>query len=118
NEFNVDTSVLYSQFELYTIEQKWTQIALIQDLIYKLKEAFNREFEEVHQKKLQELAKIRERNTRIKQINYDIDDKTQVWEPDLSEKENPNLLFDVKENEVTCFLQFPIIKTNSYLFYI
>lgn len=99
-EFQVDTSALYNQFELYTQEQKWTQIALLNDLIYKIKEAFNKEFENVYQKKLQELAKIRERNTRIKQINADLDDTTPVWEPDLTEKEKPQLLFDVKDSEV------------------
>jgi hypothetical protein len=103
NEFQIDTSVLYNQFELYTYEQKWTQIVLLNDLIYKIKEAFNKEFENVFQRKLQELAKIRERNTRIKQINSDLDDTTPVWEPDLTEKEKPQLLFEVKDNEVKYF---------------
>ncbi|CAF2528282.1 unnamed protein product [Rotaria sp. Silwood2] len=100
NEFQVDTSILYNQFELYTHEQKWTQIVLLNDLIYKIKEAFNKEFENVYQRKLQELAKIREKNTRIKQINADLDDTSPVWEPDLTEKEKPLLLFEVKDNEV------------------
>ncbi|UJR35581.1 hypothetical protein I4U23_028334 [Adineta vaga] len=100
NEFQVDSSVLYNQFELYTQEQKWTQIALLNDLIYKIKEAFNKEFENVHQRKLQELAKIRERNMRIKQINSDLDDPSPVWEPDLTEKEKPQLLFEVKDSEI------------------
>ena len=97
----MDSSVLYNQFELYTQEQKWTQIALLNDLIYKIKEAFNKEFENVHQRKLQELAKIRERNMRIKQINSDLDDPSPVWEPDLTEKEKPQLLFEVKDSEVS-----------------
>lgn len=100
HEFQVDTSLLYEQFEIFTDEQKWTQIALLNDLIFKIKEAFNKEFESVYQKKLQELAKIRERNTRIKQIHADLDDATPVWEPDLTEKEKPQLLFEVKDSEV------------------
>jgi hypothetical protein len=100
NEFQVDTTVLYKQFELNTAEQKWTQIVLLNDLIYKIKEAFNKEFENVYQRKLQELAKIRERNIRIKQINSDLDDTSLVWEPDLTEKEKPQLLFEVKDSEV------------------
>ena len=35
------------------------RLFLLNDLIYKIKEAFNKEFESVHQRKLQELAKIR-----------------------------------------------------------
>ncbi len=108
NEFQVDTSVLYKQFELNTVEQKWTQIALLNDLIYKIKEAFNKEFENVYQRKLQELAKIRERNIRIKQINSDLDDTSPVWEPDLTEKEKPQLLFEVKDSEVC------LIKLNCH----
>ena len=73
---------------------------MLNDLIYKIKEAFNKEFETVYQRKLQELAKIRERNTRIKQIYSDLDDPTPVWAPDLTEKEKPQLLFEVKEDEV------------------
>jgi len=109
NEFQVDTSVLYKQFELNTVEQKWTQIALLNDLIYKIKEAFNKEFENIYQRKLQELAKIRERNIRIKQINSDLDDTSPVWEPDLTEKEKPQLLFEVKDSEVC------LIKLNCNL---
>ena len=104
NEFQIDTSILYNQFELYTHEQKWTQIVLLNDLIYKIKEAFNKEFENVCQRKLQELAKIREKNMRIKQINSDLDDPNPVWEPDLTEKEKPLMLFNVKESEV-CILK-------------
>lgn len=105
NEFQVDTSILYNQFELYSHEQKWTQIVLLNDLIYKIKESFNKEFESIHQRKLQELAKIREKNTRIKQINSDLDDTSVIWEPDLTEKEKPILLFDVKDSEVLILLQ-------------
>ena len=104
NEFQIDTSILYNQFELYTHEQKWTQIVLLNDLIYKIKEAFNKEFENVHQRKLQELSKIREKNMRIKQINSDLDDPNPIWEPDLTEKEKPLMLFEVKETEV-CILK-------------
>lgn len=108
NEFQVDASVLYNQFELFADEQKWTQIVLLNDLIYKIKEAFNKEFESIFQKKLQELAKIRERNTRIKQINADLDDTSPVWEPDLTEKERPQLLFEVKDNEVSHDFNRPV----------
>ena len=97
----MNASVLYHQFELYTHDQKWTQISLLNDLIYKIKEAFNKEFEVAYQRKLQELAKIRERNTRIKQINSDLDDRSPVWEPDLTEREKPQLLFEVKDSEVS-----------------
>ena len=97
----MNTSVLYHQFELYTHDQKWTQISLLNDLIYKVKEAFNKEFEVVYQRKQQELIKIRERNSRIKQINSDLDDQSPVWEPDLTEKEKPQLLFEVKDSEVS-----------------
>ena len=42
--FNGDSSLFYHQFELYAREQKWIQVALIQDAIYRIKENFNKEF--------------------------------------------------------------------------
>jgi hypothetical protein len=98
--FNGDSPLLYNQFELYTREQKWIQIALIQDCIYKIKENFNKEFESVMQRKSQEIAKIREKNQRLRQIYVDLNEEKQLEEPMLGDSENPEMLFDVRDDEV------------------
>lgn len=109
--FNGDSNLFYHQFELYTREQKWIQIALIQDAIFRIKENFNKEFEQVMQRKNQEIAKIKEKNQRLKQIYIDLNDDKQLGEPQFGDSENPELLFDVKDDEV-----FILLRTLSLRF--
>lgn len=98
--FNGDSPLFYHQFELYTREQKWMQIILIQDAIFRIKENFNKEFEQVIQRKNQEIGKIREKNQRLKQIYIDLNEDKSLGEPQLSDAENPELLFEVKDEEI------------------
>jgi hypothetical protein len=98
--FNGDSNLLYSQFELYTREQKWMQIVLIQDAIYRIKENFNKEFEQIMMRKNNEIAKIREKNQRLKQIYIDLSEEKQLPEPQFGDAENPESLFEVKDDEV------------------
>lgn len=99
--FNGDSNLFYSQFELYTREQKKIQITLIQDAIFRIKENFNREFEHVYQRKLQEIGKVREKNQRLRQIFVDLNEHKALSEPELGDLENAELLFDVKDSEVS-----------------
>lgn len=92
--------MFYHQFELFTREQKWIQIILIQDALYRIKENFNKEFASVMQRKQQEIAKIREKNQRLKQIYLDLNEEQQLSEPQFGDAENPELLFEVKDNEI------------------
>ena len=98
--FNGDSPLLYNQFELYAREQKWIQISLIQECIGKIKENFNKEFETVMQRKVQEIARIKEKNLRLKQIYSDLNEEKQLDEPILGDSENPESLFQVKDEEV------------------
>ncbi|CAF0746511.1 unnamed protein product [Brachionus calyciflorus] len=98
--FNGDSSLFYHQFELFTREQKWMQIILIQDALFRIKENFNKEFELVMQRKHQEIAKIKEKNQRLKQIYIDLNEEQQLSEPQFGDAENPELLFDVKDDEI------------------
>lgn len=101
--FNGDSPYLYNQFELYTREQKWLQVAIIQDCIHRIKENFNKEFESVMQRKTLEIGKIKEKNQRLRQIYVDINEEKQLDEPHLGDVENPEILFDVKDEEVLKF---------------
>jgi cilia- and flagella-associated protein 43 len=98
--FNGDSSLFYSQFELYTPEQKLMQLVLIQDAIYRIKENFNSEFELVMERKNQEISKIREKHQRLKQIHVDLNEEKQLDEPQLGDAESPESLFQVKDSEV------------------
>ncbi|XP_064602614.1 cilia- and flagella-associated protein 43-like isoform X2 [Liolophura sinensis] len=92
--------LLFSQFELHTREQKLCQIILLEDTIFKIKKAFNSEFEDGFVKKEQEIIKIKDKNKRIHKILEDLDLKEEVVEPELSSLEKPELLLTVDDSEV------------------
>ena len=77
------------------------QITLIQEAIYNIKENFNKEFELIMQRKNQEIAKIKEKNMRLKQIYTDLNENKQLIEPKFGDAENPELLLEVRDEEVT-----------------
>ena len=77
------------------------QITLLQEAIYNIKENFNKEFELIMQRKNQEIAKIKEKNMRLKQIYMDLNETKQLVEPKFGDAENPEILFEVRDEEVT-----------------
>lgn len=72
-----------------------------QDAIYRIKDVFNKEFDEVFAKKEQEISKIKEKNKRIVKILSDIDLDEPVFEPTFSVLEKPELLLTVEDSEVS-----------------
>ena len=52
------------------------------------------------QRKVQEIARIKEKNLRLKQIYSDLNEEKQLDEPILGDSENPESLFQVKDEEV------------------
>ncbi len=100
-QFDGDSPYFYNQFELNSPEQKWMQIVLLQDAIHRIKENFNKEFDQIMQRKLQDISKVKEKNLRLKQIKEDLnEEKVFVKDPALSDVENPELLFEIKDDEV------------------
>ncbi|XP_041368827.1 cilia- and flagella-associated protein 43-like isoform X2 [Gigantopelta aegis] len=99
-QYGGGNDLFYSQFELHTREQKITQIILLQDAIHRIKTAFNTEFSEVFQKKEQEMAKIKDKNKRIKKIMEDLDLQEPMVVPELCAAEKPEMLLTVKDSEV------------------
>ncbi len=52
------------------------------------------------QRKNQEIAKIKEKNQRLKQIYVDLSEDTKVAEPRFGDAENPEVLFTVADEEI------------------
>ncbi|XP_040530043.1 cilia- and flagella-associated protein 43 isoform X3 [Gallus gallus] len=100
SQYGADTSILYHQLDLHSREQKINQIVLLKDIIYKVKTAFNKEFEIVAQQKEQEIARIKERNLRIREILAQLDLQVEVWEPGLTCDENPEQVLTVQDSEI------------------
>ena len=93
--------LFYSQFELHTRQQKRNQIILLQDAIYRIKMAFNKEFDEVYRAREQEITRIGDRNQRILKIMVDLSSKDEVWKPQMDADEKPEKLLTVEDSEVS-----------------
>nr|XP_046257140.1 cilia- and flagella-associated protein 43 isoform X2 [Scatophagus argus] len=91
---------IYDQFSLQTTEQKINQIILLQDVIYQVKTAFNADFEALHTQKVQELRRVRERNRQIRGIMLELDTNEKLWEPSLTNSEQPERLLTVDDSEI------------------
>lgn len=83
----------------------------MQDMIYRVKTAFNAEFEAVHRQKVQELSRMRERNRQIREIMAELEINEKLWEPSLDDSEWPERLFTVDDSEVNdCLMKHLNIK--------
>ncbi|XP_070541265.1 cilia- and flagella-associated protein 43-like isoform X2 [Ptychodera flava] len=98
--FGGGSDLFYSQFELHTKQQKQNQIILLKDALYRIRTAFNKEFDEVYKMKEMEIARIKEKNTRIRKILEDLDSGEAVWQPEWSIDEKPERLLEVSDSEV------------------
>ena len=62
--------------------------------------AFNKELDEVFKQKEAEIKRVKEKNDRIKKILGDLEIDENVFEPEMSVDEKPELLLEVKNDEV------------------
>nr|XP_030132217.3 cilia- and flagella-associated protein 43 isoform X1 [Taeniopygia guttata] len=100
SQYGGDTSILYHQCDLHTKEQKLNQTILLKDVIYKVKTAFNEEFDIVVQKKEQEIARVKERNLKIQEILEQLELQVELWEPVLTDDEMPERALTVQDSEI------------------
>ncbi|KAM6184787.1 cilia- and flagella-associated protein 43 [Rhynchocyon petersi] len=99
SDFGVDTSILSSQLELHTREEKINQIVLLKDIIYKVKTVFNNEFNAAYKQKEFEIARVRERNVRLREIIVDLELEETIWQPDFEDGEKPERSLVVEDSE-------------------
>ncbi|XP_073422213.1 cilia- and flagella-associated protein 43 isoform X2 [Dendrobates tinctorius] len=100
DQYGGDTSNLYSQLEMYSREEKINQILLLQDIIYKVKIGFNKEFEVVHKQKEQEVSRVKERNQRILEIMSELNIQEKLMEPKFTDNEKPERALTVDDSEI------------------
>ncbi|XP_076982056.1 cilia- and flagella-associated protein 43 isoform X2 [Tamandua tetradactyla] len=99
-DFGVDTSLLSSQLELHSREEKINQIILLKDIIYKVKTVFNNEFDAAYKQKEFEIARVLERNERIEEIILDLELEENVWQPIFEDCEKPERTLVVENKEI------------------
>ncbi|XP_060697788.1 cilia- and flagella-associated protein 43 [Hemiscyllium ocellatum] len=101
SEYGVVNPYLYKQLELHTKDEKINQIILLQDVIYNIKTAFNKEFDATYKQKEVEMARVKDRTMRILEIMQQLDMDEEVWLPTMSNKELPEREFEVQDSEIT-----------------
>lgn len=78
--------------------------ACIQDLIYNIRARFNTDFEVLHKQKIQVINSMRERNRQIREMMMELGIDETLWEPSLQCMEQPEILLNVDDSEVTKLL--------------
>lgn len=73
----------------------------IQDVIFHVKMEFDADFEALHKQKVREVHHVKERNKLIQEIMMKLDMEMELWEPSLTDREQPEQLFTVDDSEVT-----------------
>ncbi|KAG8523496.1 Cilia- and flagella-associated protein 43, partial [Galemys pyrenaicus] len=99
-DFGVDVSLLSSQLELHSREEKIDQIILLKDIIYKVKTAFNNEFNAAYKQKEFEIVRVKEKNIRLQEIIVDLELEDSVWQPEFDDFEKPERILVVENSEV------------------
>ena len=62
--------------------------------------AFNKEFDEIYRQKEAEIKRVKEKNERIKKILGDLEVEENMFEPEMTVDEKPELLLQVHDSEV------------------
>lgn len=78
----------------------FSYMLIFQDIIYKVKTAFNNEFDAAYKQKEFEIARIKERNVRIQEIILDLELEEPVWQPEFDDYEKPERILVVENSEV------------------
>ncbi|XP_034352806.1 cilia- and flagella-associated protein 43 isoform X1 [Arvicanthis niloticus] len=100
-DFGADTSLLTSQLELHSREEKINQIILLKDIIYNIKKTFNSEFDAAYRQKEIEIARVKEKNVRIAEIISDLELDETVWQPVFEDSEKPERALVVEDDEIS-----------------
>ena len=93
--------LLYEPGELYTDGRKRMQIELLQDVVFKLKEEYNKEFLHFEKFKDDQIFAIQERNNRITEILEDLKREETLFHPKTHPLETPEDILKVDPSEVT-----------------
>eukprot|EP00656_Telonema_subtile_P054382 TRINITY_DN8121_c0_g1_i3.p1 TRINITY_DN8121_c0_g1~~TRINITY_DN8121_c0_g1_i3.p1 ORF type:complete len:1201 (+),score=415.05 TRINITY_DN8121_c0_g1_i3:70-3672(+) len=92
--------LLYDWFETFTPQRKRAQIVLLEAVVLDTQKKFNEQCERMLGEKEGVITFMRNNNERIKQVMYELDIDEQIFEPVLSELENPELCLQCADDEV------------------
>ena len=72
----------------------------LQENVYRIKEIFNKEFNEIYRQKEMEIARIKEKNIRINKIIQQLMLNDTLINPSFDEDETPDRLLSVDNDEI------------------
>lgn len=75
----------------------------MQDVIFRIQVALNGHFDKVYKQKVQEIARVKERNKQVKELLDELEVEEELWVPVLNDREVPERVFVVKDSEVRSF---------------
>jgi hypothetical protein len=91
-----DWDYLYGALELFTHNRKRNQIVMLQDIIFRIKESFNKEFEDLMKKRQNQIDAIGEKNKRIIEILQELKKEPDVFKAKPNMLENPERILTVE----------------------
>lgn len=86
--------------DLFTNNRKRNQIILLQNIIFKIKEEFNKEFDKMTSSRQVQVDMIVEKNKRIEEILNELHRYEDVFEPNKNLLENPERILEVDPSEI------------------
>ena len=81
---------LYGALELFTNNRKRSQIVLLHNIIFKIKEEYNKEFEKLMKLRANQLDSLNDKNKRIEEILKELRKPIDIFRPKKNILENPD----------------------------
>ena len=79
-------------------------MVLLEGSIYKLKIDFNKKIQELKTRKSEIIDRVKKLNTRLRDINNNLNEPKDLFEPSIDEKqEYPEKFFDVTDEDIEAF---------------
>jgi len=102
NKVGTETNfqLLYDWFEAFTPQRKRSQIVLLDAVILDTQRKFNQTCEKILGEKEGVIGFIQKNNERIKQIMYELDIEEEIFQPVLTEEENPAACLECLDEEI------------------
>lgn len=84
-----DWDFLYGALDLFTNNRKRNQIILLHNVVFRIKEEFNKEFDKTMVQRQQQLDNLNDKNKRIDEILTELKKQQEVFEAKKNVLENP-----------------------------
>lgn len=91
-------------------------MVLLEGSIHKLKVDFNKKIAEMKVRKRQIIDRVKAQNKRLGQINNDLGDNNDLFEPTIDEAvEYPEKFFEVDDNDIEAFRKLKLEREKAAL---